>query len=213
MIDLRNTWCEKTFDNYKALEKSSIKVDWSFNRYNNRFIINSELILFGDYHNHSYQNKRKIHLVDGEFQYVKEDTILDSFNKHGFETPEFEGEILGTTQTKHGRTLYIGVLHKGLFDNCPCMWSWDGSCYDSQISDSTLRKYSLTPIKKPWYEDELNIGKLCVYTPTGKMFTMLKTADCNCIKRNIEIDNFDWVAVSKCRPATEEEVLSLLIKE
>ena len=75
------------------------------------------------------------------------------FAKYGFEKPDFECELLGTVSGPYENDQFVvGVLKKGMFNNCPHMWSVKyGTCYTSTLA-TNMPEYNLTPIKKPWYE-------------------------------------------------------------
>ena len=75
------------------------------------------------------------------------------FAKYGFEKPDFECEILGTVSGPFEKDDFVvGVIKKGMFNNCPHMWSVKyGTCYTSSLA-SNMIEYDLKPIKKPWYE-------------------------------------------------------------
>ena len=82
-----------------------------------------------------------------------ESTEECQFAKYGFEKPNFECELLGTVSDHFRKNSFvIGVVKKGIFNNCPHMWSVKyGTCYTSSLA-SNMPEYDLTPIKKPWYE-------------------------------------------------------------
>ena len=75
------------------------------------------------------------------------------FTKYGFEKPDFNCELLGTVSGPYENDEFVvGVIKKGMFNNCPHMWSVKyGTCYTSSLA-SNMPEYHLTPIKKPWYE-------------------------------------------------------------
>ena len=75
------------------------------------------------------------------------------FAKYGFEKPDFECELFGTVSDPFRKNSFvIGVIKKGMFNNCPHMWSVKyGTCYTSSLA-SNMPEYDLTPIEKPWYK-------------------------------------------------------------
>lgn len=77
----------------------------------------------------------------------------DMFKQYGFQVPNFECELLGVVSSPYEKNQFVvGVIKKGIFNNCPHMWDIKyGTCYTSSIA-SNMYDYNLTPIKKPWYE-------------------------------------------------------------
>ena len=75
------------------------------------------------------------------------------FTKYGFEKPDFNCELLGTVSGPYENDEFVvGVIKKGMFNNCPHMWSVKhGTCYTSSLA-SNMSEYNLVPIEKPWYE-------------------------------------------------------------
>ena len=123
---------------------------------------------------------------------------MNNFKDYGFEA-DFEGEILSDIED-----YYIGYY----IETYPCVkekqkiptfWNKNtGNCYKGAgISNS---KYSLKPIKKEWYENPDNFpclvfsSKINEFMVLDRPLVPLKLND-------------------KVRPATKEEVLSLLVKE
>lgn len=202
MIDLNNTWCEATGENREALKKLNIK-----------------LVGIGDYRKYLYidtnggylgstdtikKEWKQIHLVNGEFQYV-ETKPKNNFKDYGFEA-DFEGEILSDIED-----YYIGYY----IETYPCVkekqkiptfWNKNtGNCYKGAgISNS---KYSLKPIKKEWYENPDNFPVVMIDIETKKPHVAYAYKD-----GRFQTENFT-VKFNKYRPATKEEVLSLLVKE
>ena len=75
----------------------------------------------------------------------------DDFAKLGFEEPDFECEIFAQKDVYfYGIVLELGVWIQ-------CRW-------DKQGRSSIWGRFNLTPIKKPWYEDESNFPCLLVLT-------------------------------------------------
>ena len=72
------------------------------------------------------------------------------FAKYGFEVPDFECEIL--KELKNG---YIGmVTDEGKI--LACVWDKDGIQKSSTGALFETCSFKLTPIKKPWHEEEIN---------------------------------------------------------
>ena len=206
MIDLRNTWCEATINihnklNILGFDHEPINYNINYYSINNNYEINS-LYEFGSIS----KNYKQIELVDGEFQYVKEETREDSFNKHGFETPKFEGEILKEISDN----LWIGYA---LIDDIyiPFTVNSKGFISGGQFSND----FKLTPIKKPWYENADNFPCMVMYNE--RELVQIRSYENNNInilgKVLCSSIGGIYYAVFNCRPATEDEVLSLLVRE
>ena len=201
MIDFNNTWCKATEENREALKKLNIKIV-GIGESRKYFYIDTN----GNYLGCADTIKeewKQIHLVNGEFQYV-ETSPKNNFKDYGFEA-NFEGEIL-----KKIDNMYIGYyLNK---KNCPmsCTWWDDGLC---SVGTDLEKDYNLKPIKKEWYENPDNIGKAIIIEEERlailKSGSSSATVVCIDIQHNAELS----VNVEKCRPATKEEVLTLLVKE
>lgn len=209
MIDLNNT-CFKN-DNPDILDYLFSKGYTTYSKDTKHgywLVIQDKMILMGG--NNVKSVYKQIHLVDGEFQYVKEEdvrgnkssgTILDnrdvishelsSFNKHGFETPEFAGELL-----KEVCGVFIGYI---IQDGSIYPVKWEKHGRERSIGNS---KFNLIPIKKHWYEDESNFPVLLKAIKSDNYVSMRS-------KENY----LDYINSGNWRPATKEEVLSLLIKE
>ena len=58
------------------------------------------------------------------------------FAKYGFEKPDFECELFGTVSGPFEKDDFVvGVIKKGMFNNCPHMWSVKhGTCYTSSLA-------------------------------------------------------------------------------
>lgn len=132
---------------------------------------------------------------------------MNNFKEYGFEA-DFEGAILSDIED-----YYIGYY----VESYPCLkekqkiptfWNKNnGSCYKGAgVSNS---KYTLKPIKKEWYENPDNFP--CVVLDRNYNMYLAK---------GINIDNFltqefnrQIGYVEHFRPATKEEILSLLVKK
>ena len=129
---------------------------------------------------------------------------MNNFKDYGFEA-DFEGEIL--RKTKHD--IYIGYVVDGADAEYAIEWNSKG---DNLLSSRFDRNFNLKPIKKEWYKNPDNIGKAIIIEE--ERLAILKgginrTVVCIDIQHNAELS----VNVEKCRPATKEEVLTLLVKE
>ena len=208
MIDLNNTWCEATEENYNEIIKlydifytcdiQDIKY-YEFLRNNNGLLTVCAVSLYEE-------DSKQIHLVNGEFQFV-ETKPKNNFEEYGFEA-DFEGEILSDIED-----YYIGYY----IETYPCVkekqkiptfWNKNtGNCYKGAgVSNS---KYSLTTIKKEWYENPDNFPCIVISLKTNKPHIAYNY---NHLEEKIKQETFSSKP-DKFRPATKEEVLALLIKE
>ena len=264
MINLNNTWCKATEENYYALVRTaSLDVDdlgWhGYTSSPAMVIINKRLLMSTCTYLLPLINYRQIHLVDKEFQYVKEedgntnvdfvddkitditgcatldsdknnmeevegDIEVNSFTKYNFETPEFEGEIYEEYKTPCGQTFYNGYVWDRPNDDYHykklMCWGTDGRPVHYNVADEkNLINYNLTPIKKPWYEDESNIGKLCIDTRNNIMFKLKDIASNDgYLESEISLpldskQDWEYIHYKDIRKATKEEVLSLLVQD
>lgn len=127
------------------------------------------------------------------------------FAKYGFEVPEFECEIY---TIKDDFQIIGSVLKSG--DWYPVSWdSKDGIIYNFPTGNSD--DFNLTPIKKPWYEDESNKGKLI----TNKYDEVRKIQYISNNKVATHQQNLyeDAIKVDEWRLLEKEEVLSLYKEE
>lgn len=125
----------------------------------------------------------------------KEELEENSFNKFGFETPDFEGEIL-----KEVEGCLIGWhRHKGSIISCS--WNTKGICYSTM---NYKDDYNLTPLKVNWWEKDENFPCLMVRLKDGiKKFGVFKNKN-----HVLALHPKDgW------RLATKEEILTLLVEE
>lgn len=121
----------------------------------------------------------------------------NSFNKFGFETPEFEGEIL--KKIKYG---LIGCVDS-INGYMAIEWNEHGTSF---YGEKRMEAYNLTPLKKPWYENEDKFPCLCY----------LKSIDQNIESFEVLSDINEYKSYNKkftVRPATKEEVLKLVVDE
>lgn len=142
--------------------------------------------------------------------------LVNNFKEYGFEA-DFKGEISFESQS-----YYIGyVLEDG--KKLPRYWTKNLVCFNPLATSwqkaelfNSDHKYNLKPIKKEWYEDVKNIGKvlrainkdtqldeLCIFKFKGDD-SITATG----------LDGKDFIGFfSTFRPATKEEVLSLLVEK
>lgn len=214
--DFRNTWCYCTEDNYDALVKSikdthMTKQERLVNYKSEILFIESGTIDSGDFI--FSKGLKQIKLIDNDFYYVNEEKEEDSFNKFGFETPEFEGELWKIKKCPDRKVdILLGYyMRSNAFGNkeLEC-GEWNAEtgvcCVDGE-------KYNLAPIKKPWFENEDNIGRLLIKKNTNLFFCFIGLEE-NC---PITIDLRNGVECTfknneDLRPATKEEVLKLIVE-
>lgn len=221
VADFNNTWCEATVENYNALitlgnKFTEITVCYLKNEY--KFFNNGIYWDLVETFTIANKNLKQIHLVDGEFHYM--DNIVaelnetwyeeesngkemeqNSFNKFGFETPEFEGEILKQVSDR----ILIGYVINNKGNYTSQKWSITGASQDG--------KYNLTKIKKEWYEKDENVNKFIYFGNTKSI--LHSTIDETGFIRFATLRNGELIKLrpEQIRPATKEEVLSLLIEK
>lgn len=234
VIDLSNTWCEATERNYLRLLELGIKItDWTFHegvlaKGMNIINIANNKLAFNDYESHL--SKRQIHLVSGEFEYVTDTNVGEvenksfkeehekvteifgeetcCFKKHGFEVPEFECEILKEVKGNkiNGTKRFLGHIINDEGISYPCIFEEWGEC--NFCTSVHSEDFKLTPLKKPWYEDESNFPCVVKNIDTGELHVSLKLSSEDNSKIYVDCKPKD---VTKFKPATEEEVLQLVI--
>ena len=123
--------------------------------------------------------------------------MKNNFEEYGF-AGNFEGEILKVIDGNYiGYYKDLGII--------PTKWHEDGLCFEEEDSD-----YNLTPIKKEWYEKEDNFPCLVKILDDRndedkEYFDVL--GNINAYKA------IEGNPVIFClRPATKEELLSLLVE-
>lgn len=199
MIDLNNTWCEATEENYNAL----IKLGKSLSGYD----MTTELYFLienGDLfrQKNQYGNRKQIRLVDGEFQYV-ETKPKNNFKDYGFEA-DFEGEIFKEGTILRNQKVYLATIKNG-YEDLLVYFNEDGKCH--QGKGYFMEEYNLKPIKKEWYENADNFP--CIVMQINCIDD--REIDCgHIIFRNI--DDFNRFG-GDYRHLIKEEVLALLVKE
>lgn len=215
MIDLNNTWCEATEENYKKLLNLNCPEGINLNIKTDKYIyideykqvqstsLNIGIIV-------DLKIYKQIHLVNGEFQYV-ETKPKNNFKDYGFEA-DFEGEILKEVKELKGIE-YLGYFVGGNKTYYPCIWTKSGRIWKTSVSEKDRELYNLKPIKKEWYENPDNAGKLVSINETLGIFKSYAKENETIIYTSL-VNNLEYIIhISKCRPATKEEVLSLLVKE
>lgn len=124
------------------------------------------------------------------------------FKKFGFEKPDFECSVY--FRDVSDRT--YGLVSISMF-----YWTKDGACCNSFGNRS--EQFDLIPLKKPWYENKDNISKMCLHLPTDQLF-IFKGYKNGWIESEIKLHQSGSHSMpAECRPATQEEVLSLVVKE
>ena len=120
---------------------------------------------------------------------------INSFTAHGFEVPDFAGEIL-----KEIDGFYIGYVKDDVgFSPTAERWTKEGKHMNDEIADEG---YNLTPIKNHWYENPNNFPALvsrynlseAMLCPTKEYFL-----------EDLQPDGFEL--------ATKAELMSLYYKE
>ncbi len=126
----------------------------------------------------------------------------NNFEEYGFKA-DFDGEIYFKESCDY---MY------GLVNNVAYFWNKDGFCYESDIDEvERVYKYDLTPIKKKWYEIEENFPCLVV-TEDGDYKETFVAIKFNKEAYTLDYSDGGW-GVEFCRPATNEEVDALKIKQ
>lgn len=198
---LENTKCKATKENLDKLlsitknTKDDIRNALIYDAY---FYIKGGKIHWGHKKciNHNFWDSfATIHLVNGRFHYTEETVIKEkpknNFEEYGFEA-DFEGEIL-----KEYENQFVGMVYQNE-GNYGCSWNKEGKCL--QTKGFGYIDMNLKPIKKEWYENPDNFPcivyslKLNEYIVLDNPLVPLKLND-------------------EFRPATKEEILTLLIKE
>lgn len=240
MIDLNNTWCEATQENYDKLvemgrdgdslsqrECGMEMRDWIIYLEDDEYI-NVDIITSSNF---NIKNFKQIKLnSSNEFEYIEEeddnnastnDSVctnsdnamgntnkkINNFSEFWFEA-DFEGEIL---KEVNGRLHGIVKQH----NQFECItWNKVGRVLNGSMALNCADNYDLTPIKKAWYEDESNIGKL-VYVDNEHWQGLCSFKHLH--NNTITVRYFDGgecvYYVDECRPATEEEAMQLVIEE
>ena len=110
-----------------------------------------------------------------------------------------------------GKTKYF-FPEQAIGAKCECEETNDKKWHKkSEKSCATTDEYNLKPIKKEWYENPDNLGKLIIVDEAIIAFFTnynVNTIECIDLKNKAQL----FTSIDKCRPGTEEEVLSLLVK-
>ena len=137
---------------------------------------------------------------------------MNNFKDYGFEA-DFEGEIFKEGTILRNQKVYLATIKNG-YEDLLVYFNEDGKCH--QGKGYFMEEYNLKPIKKEWYENADNVGKLIVYD----YFDDNRIGIFKCLHKDkgwIEVYTLNGCKVDqkthKVRPATKEEVLALLVKE
>lgn len=136
---------------------------------------------------------------------------LNNFKDYGFEA-DFEGEILKEVKEKNGIE-YLGYFIGNNKTYYPCIWTKSGRTWKTSVSEKDRNLYNLKPIKKEWYENNQNVWKIISIDETLGIFKSYSKENETIIYISL-VNNIEYIIhTSKCRPATQKEILSLLVKE
>ena len=136
---------------------------------------------------------------------------MNNFKDYGFEA-DFEGEILKEVKYCRNQKYYIGYsidIREGLGYPYPKAWLSSGACIDDD--NNIVEDFSLKPIKKEWYENADNFPCI-VYHIYNNSFHIATDTTIDENSRLIRICD-KYRPYDVFRPATKEEVLTLLVKE
>ena len=211
-IDLNNTWCEANKENEKYLYENVSKNTHNLNK--EKYFIIEKVHNKLDVRTINYtpnDNYKKIHLVNGKFEFVKS-KHKNNFKDYGFEA-DFEGEILKEVKELKGIE-YLGYFIGGNKTYYPCIWTKSGRIWKTSVSEKDRDLYNLKPIKKEWYENPDNFPCIVIYEE--KEIKLMRSYSETSKHRKepclLTSDGGVYHSLDKCRPATKEEVLSLLVK-
>lgn len=119
----------------------------------------------------------------------------NNFHEYGFET-DFEAEIYKTDEYGNLIGVAIGFV---------TAWDSLGNCLFSEYT-SDNEELNLTPLKKEWYDVEDNFPCLCLIKSKSVNNSSFVVID--------DINEYkSYLKIFEVRPATKEEILSLLVKE
>ena len=214
-IDLNNTWCEANKENEKYLYENVSKNTHNLNK--EKYFIIEKTHHKLDVRTINYtpnSNYKKIHLVNGKFEFVKS-KHKNNFKDYGFEA-DFEGEIKFIDSFAH----YVGICewHEEMptkTQNKQTVYWINYKCY-LITSNGVIRIPSrdLKPIKKEWYETPDNFPCIVIYEE--KEIKLMRSYSETSKHRKepclLTSDGGVYHSLDKCRPATKEEILSLLVK-
>ena len=150
-IDLNNTWCEATEENYNALIRLGYKDEYYSTFKDRKEAYHPEILFIYidleiDSGSYSFsKGSKQIKLINGEFQYV-ETKPKNNFKEYGFEA-DFEGEILKEVKELKGIE-YLGYFVGGNKTYYPCIWTKSGRIWKTSVSEKDRELYNLKPIKE-----------------------------------------------------------------
>ena len=157
MIDLRNTWCEAIAPNHDKLRLLGFNhepINWNINYY----------IIDENYEITSIENKvmndtyKQIHLVDDEFQYVKQDNkgenMKDRIPKFNLEKLRGKKVVVNCTTEEQAQTFVNWVVSLGVDTLLTPYWEdyKEDSCYGI-----AQELYWLKDFKKGAKQDEYEV--------------------------------------------------------
>ena len=212
MIDLNNTWCKASEKIYWALVRNGFKSNDNIDLdIHTRFNLSDKKIFPVHKDNKYATHGMEIEFKDDEFQYV-ELKPKNNFNDYGFEA-DFEGEILteldcfyiGWIKTRDIRDNDIFKIGKFLKSN-------GHFCTSTENGELNIAKFNLKKIKREWYENPDNIGKLIIVDEKKNAIFVSHhkdTIECIDLKNKASL----YTSTEQCRPATKEEVLALYISQ
>lgn len=123
--------------------------------------------------------------------------VKNNFEEYGF-TADFKGEILKKMKYSH-----IGYISS---KNSYLAIEWD-NMGNAFYGNEKQPNHNLTPIKKEWYKDESNFPCLVFVKSDSEIKISWR------YKNGAIYFDSSFTDIDNVRPATEEEVLKLLIKE
>lgn len=129
--------------------------------------------------------------------------MKNNFKDYGFEA-DFEGEIL-----KEIDNFYYGIVNQyNKFETIT--WNLVGRPISGSTALNKYELWELKPIKKEWYENPDNFP--CLVIHDNKESVLIKYYN-KTNNKLISKDSLVHYSIDRCRPATKEEILSLLIEE
>ena len=133
--------------------------------------------------------------------------MKNNFKEYGFEA-YFKGEIF-----KEIDSVFYGIVYSEYFErNIVCEWDSSGNVISNYKINGDY--YKLIPIKKEWYENLDNFPCLVIYEDKNikLMGSYSKTNKFRTEPCLVTAEGGVYHSLSKCRPATKEEVLTLIIE-
>lgn len=232
-IDLSNTWCEATEENEKYLYENVSKNTHNLNK-EKHFIIEKVQNKL-DVRTINYvpnSNFKQIHLVNGKFEFVKSEletmkekyksgNYIAIYNAIGNNGSWYKTNIVGNCAENKYKLIHkkhTDILDVFLKDNSVKIEkaiAFDESNYniDNNFIENYCEYDNYRIKEKQWYEIESNFPcivmyeeKELVHMKSYKKYSKHRQEPC-LLTSESEV----YYSLSKCRPATKEEVLSLLI--